>query len=216
MLSIKADKREIIGKKVSKLRKEGFVPAVLYGKKEASVAITVPLKDFERIWKEAGESTVIEITGLGDEKEALIHDVDVEPVYGSIRHVDFYAIEKGKKVRVAVPLSFIGVAPAEKELGGTLVKVLHELEIESLPKDLPQEIEVDISSLIDFETQIHAKDIKLPERVILMADAEEVVALVQEAKEEEEEPEEAPDLDSIEVEEKGKKEEEIPEEEEKE
>ena len=158
--------------------------------------------------KEAGESTVVVLSGIGNTKEALIHDVDVDPITGEPRHADFYIIEKGKAVVVRVPLEFEGSAPAIKELGGTLVKTLHEIEIEALPANLPHNIVVDISSLIDFDSQILAQDIKLPDGVTLVTALTEVVALASEAKEEEEETEETatPDLESIEVEKKGKEE----------
>ena len=104
-----------------------------------------------------------------------------------------------------VPLEFIGAAPAEKELGGTFITVLHELEIEAMPRDLPHNLTADISGLTDFNTQLHAKDITLPEGVELMTDSDEVIALVEEAKEEViEEEVTAPDMEAIEVEQKGK------------
>ena len=152
--------------------------------------------------KEAGESSVIELDGVGDAKEALIHEVDFHPVSGDLRHADFYIIEKGKKVTVKIPLEFIGESPAVKELNGMLVKVMHELEIEVLPKDLPQLIEVNISKLKAFESRILVSDISLPSEAIALAPADEVIALVSEAVEEIEEETEAPDLSEIEVEKK--------------
>ncbi len=125
---------------------------------------------------------------------------------GEPRHADFYVIEKGKKVTVKIPLEFMGVAPAVKELSGILVKVLHEIEIEVPPKDLPKHIEVDVEGLVDFGSNILAKDISIPESAELITNEDDTVALVNEAKEEEVEEAEA-SLDDIEVEEKGKKEE---------
>lgn len=209
MLELKVEKREQLGKAAKGLLKEHKLPAVFYGPKEETTSISVPLKSFLNVWKEAGESTVVQLSGIGDPKEVLIHDVDVDPVSGDPRHADFYVMEKGKKVTVNVPLEFMGEAPAVKELGGMLVKVLHELEIEALPKDLPHNISVDVSVLKDFDSQVQVKDLVLPEGVGATAEPEEVVVLAAEAKEEEEEvPAEAPDLESIEVEQKGKKEEE--------
>lgn len=204
MLTLNAENRTELGKK---FKKEGKIPAVLYGKKEDTIHITLDQKEFEKIWKEAGESTVVTVKGLGEDKEILIHDIDFEPVYGGIRHVDLYAIEKGKKVQVNVPLDFIGEAPAEK-VGGVLNRVLHELEIEALAKDLPHDIKIDITVLTDIGSSIHAKDVVLPAGVELITAPEEAVISVSEAKEEEEEPVETPDLENIEVEQKGKGEEE--------
>ena len=209
MLELAIEKRETCGTKaLVKLRASGSMPAVLYGWQEETTPITVSQHDFKNVLKEAGESTVVVLSGIGNTKEALIHDVDVDPITGEPRHADFYIIEKGKAVVVRVPLEFEGSAPAIKELGGTLVKTLHEIEIEALPANLPHNIVVDISSLIDFDSQILAQDIKLPDGVTLVTALTEVVALASEAKEEEEETEETatPDLESIEVEKKGKEE----------
>ncbi len=206
MLKLKVSKRES-SEKTEEVRAAGLIPAVLYGPKEAPQSIKVVVSEFEKAFRDAGESTIVTLEIDGTEHETLIHDVDFHPVKGSVQHIDFYVVEKGKKVTVNVPLEFTGVAPAEKTLGGTLIKVMHEVEIEAMPKDLPHEIEVDISTLVDFESQIHASDIKLPSGVELVTDAEEVVALVQEAKEESDEPVAAVDISSIEVEKKGKKEE---------
>lgn len=190
------------------LRGGNEMPAVFYGPKEKSTPIAINIDMFKKLWKDAGESTVIELKGDGIEKEVLIYEVDVHPVTGELRHADFYVMEKGKKVTVKVPLEFVGVSGAVKELGGVLLKVLHEVEIEVLPKDLPQHIEVDIEALENFESQILAKDISIPEGAILITDGDDAIALVNEAKEEEEEePEVASTIDDIEVEQKGKKEE---------
>ena len=203
MLKLNTEKREG-GKTVA----DAKIPAVFYGPKAESTPVWVNEIDFLKVWKEAGESTVVTLTLDGVDHDTLIHEVDREPVKGKIRHVDFYVLEKGKKVEIAIPLEFIGVSEAVKTLGGTLVKVLHEVEIEAMPKDLPHTLEVDISSLVDFQSQVHAKDIKLPSGVTLKTDEEEVVALVMEAKEEEVEAPAEIDMSAIEVtDQKGKKEE---------
>jgi large subunit ribosomal protein L25 len=163
---------------VKELRRTGKVPAVVYGRSEESTPITVDRKVFEKLFHEAGESTVITLKGLGAIKEALINEVALHPVSGAPMHVDFYAIEKGQTVTVSVPLEFEGVSPAVKDLGGVLVKVMHELEIECEPKDLPQQIIVDISKLKTFDDQITVKDLSLPASAKLSIDPDEVVALV--------------------------------------
>lgn len=209
MLQLAVEKREAHRKAAARLRKDGKIPAVFYGPKEETTSISISARDFIKIWHEAGESAVIELSGIGDKKEALIHDVSVDVVSEKPLHVDFYVIEKGKKIQVRVPLEFEGVAPAIKDHGAILVKVIHELEIEVLPKDLPKALAVDTSTLTDLDSQIHVRDIKLPSGVETLVSLDEVVALVALAKEEEEIiTEEAPDLDAIEVEKKGKQEEE--------
>ena len=207
MLKLKATKRDL-ALKPDDIRAEGKIPAVFYGPKQESQAITIIYSEFEKTFKEAGESSVVILDVDGTEYETLIHDVSVHSVKGQVLHVDFYVIEKGKKVQVNIPLEFVGVSPAEKTLGGALVKVMYEIEIEAMPKDLPQSIEVSIDSLVDFDSQIHASDIKLPTGAELVTNPEEVIALVQEPKEEEAEETPEVDISSIEVEKKGRKEEE--------
>lgn len=191
------------------LRGKGVLPAVIYGRKEESTPIALSRKDFEKVFRAAGESTVITLKGLGEEKDALINDVDFDPVTGEALHADFYAIEKGQTVTVAVPLEFDGVSPAVKDLGGILVKVMHELEMEVLPKDLPHAIHVDISALTALDSQIKVADLKLPASANISVDLDEVVAMISVAQEEPEEPAAPADLSAIEIsEERGKKEEE--------
>ena len=208
MLTLKAEIRNKTDK-LDQIRKAGKVPAVFYGKKEASTAISIPKIDFLKIWKEAGESSVITLETPKGIKESLIQDVDLDPITGVPRHADFYVFEKGHKVEVELPLEFTGIAPAVKDLGGMFVKILHELKVEAMPKDLPHNIEADISSLADFGDQILAKDITLPAGVELRENPEEVVALVSAPREEKEEVAEPLDLSEIEVEKKGKEEEPI-------
>lgn len=189
------------------LARKGFIPAVFYGPKEKSTPISIPLIDFKKVWKQAGESSVVVLKGDGVDVEALIQDIDLHPITGIPRHADFYAVEKDKKVKVEVSIEFIGLAPAVKDFGGTLVKVLHGLEIEALPRDLPHSVQVDVSSLVTMDSTIVAKDIKLPAGVELITKPEDVVASIAEPMKEIEEA--APvDLAAIEVEKKGKVEEE--------
>jgi large subunit ribosomal protein L25 len=207
MISLKAEARDK-ATKLDSLRKSGKIPAVFYGKKEQSTPISIGMVDFLKVWKHAGESSVVTLETPDGEKESLIHDIDFDPVKGTPRHADFYVFEKGHKVEVEVPLEFEGVSPAVKDLGGTLVKVVYALKIEAMPKDLPHNLVVDISSLATFENQILAKDITLPSGVELKENPEEVVALVSAPREEKEEEVVAPDLTSIELSvEKGKDEE---------
>ena len=194
--------------KASTLRKQGILPGVIYGREEESTPIAIDRKTFEKVYKAAGESSVLKLTGLGEDKEALIHEVEFDAVSGEPLHADFYAIAKGQSVTVSVPLEFDGVSPAVKEKGGILVKVMHELEIEVPPKDLPHAIHVDISKLVELEDQILVKDLVIPATAKLSIETDEVVALIEVAKDEP--VEETPmDLSAIETSvERGKKEEE--------
>jgi large subunit ribosomal protein L25 len=202
MFKLKVEKRDL-KESLNKIRQSGGVPAVFYGPKDPSTPIKVSLVDFKKALKTAGESTVVSLEGNGVDADVLIHDIDLDPVTDIPIHVDFYAIEKGKKLSVDVPLEFVGVAPAVKDLGAVLVKVVHDLEIEALPKDLPHKIEVDISALVNFDSVLTAGDIKLPAGVTLKVKADEVIASVYEPKEEVVDSTPV-DLSAIEVEKKGK------------
>lgn len=207
MQSITVTKREATGKRGKRLLNDGLMPAVVYGPKQEAVSIALSGRDFEKVLRTAGESSVIELSGLGSTLQVLIHEVDRDPVTNVPRHADFYAIEKGAKVEVAVPLTFIGESPAVKA-GANLVKVMHELEIEAAPADLPHDIAVDISVLAEVGAQLLVSDLVIPARVEVKAEADQVVALIQEVSVEEEAPVAAVDMGAIEVEKKGKEEEE--------
>lgn len=190
------------------LRESGKIPAVYYGKKTESTPISLSRNDFISAWHKEGESGVVTIKTAKGTVDALIKDVDLDPISDIVRHVDFYVFEKGKKIEVDVPLEFIGVSPAVKDLSGNLVKALHEIKISADPTNIPHEISVDISTLVDFDSKIVASDLKLPSGVTLVENPEEVVAAIARPREEKEEDSAPVDLSSIEVEKKGKKEEE--------
>ncbi len=199
MLELQTENREVFGKKLESFRKQGKLPAVLYGPKEKSRPLFVSLKDFKKLWKEAGESTVIQlilddkskparndsVVAKSGRKEVLIQEVAIDPVKDEPVHVDFYAVQMDKPIEAAIALEFSGISPAVKNLGGVLVKVMHNVEVEALPKNLPHELVVDISKLENFSDKISAKDIDLPEGVKLISNPEEAVVLVEEPKEEE-------------------------------
>ena len=206
-IEIKAEKRTQLGK-LESIREAGFLPAVFYGHKKESTPIQIKKSEFLKAWRQAGESTVVKLITKEGEVEALIHDVDRDPVTDEPRHADFYVFEKGHKVEIAVPLEFVGISPAVKDFGGVLMKVLHEVKIKAEPSKLPHALEVDISSLLEIGHQISVGDIKLPAGVELIENPEEMVVNVVAPKEEKEEELAPADLTSIEVEKKGKQEEE--------
>ncbi len=206
MITLSATKRDAFPS-VEAARKAGSLPAVFYGSHKASTSIFVPKAAFDKTLKEAGESTLIVLDVAGEKVTALIHDVQFDPVTDQVIHVDFYAVDANEKVEVGVHLVFEGVSEAVKSLGGTLVKVAHELEVECLPKDLPHEIVVDISKLATLDSVITVSDLVLPSGVVAKADAEEVIASIAVGKEEDlSAPVATLDVDAIEVEKKGKKE----------
>jgi len=193
-------------KKLSAIRAEGFVPGVYYGHKEVATPCVFPMIAFKKAWKVAGESTVVTLEMPKGNVSVLIHEVQVDPVKGQPIHVDFYALEKGQEVTVNIPLEFTGVSVAVKDLGGALVKVLHEVEVKGQPENLPHNFVIDISPLVTLDSQILADSIVLPKGITLVTGAGDVVAAIAVAKEEVEAP--VMDIASIEVEKKGKKEEE--------
>ena len=199
MESIVALKRDILGKKTRNLRKRGFLPAVVYGGGKSAQPITIKESEFLKLWKSAGESTIIELDIGKEKKNVLIHEVDIDPIKDNPIHVDFYTVDMAKKIHVDVALEFIGESDAVKA-GGILVKVLHAIKVEALPNDLPHSISVDISQLKIAGDSIIVDAVKIPKGVKILDNPEETVAMVEALRAEEEvKVEEAPSLESIEV-----------------
>jgi large subunit ribosomal protein L25 len=208
MFVIKAKKREA-GGKLDILRKSGEIPAVFYGAGKDTTSISISTAQFKKIWREAGESSAVKIKVGDKDIDALIHEVQVDRVTDEPIHADFLAIDLKKKIRVKVPLVFDGVSNAVKSGIGNLVKVLYEVEIEALPIELPHNLIVNISKLETLKDQIFISDLKLPTGVVVINNPGDVVASIIEQVEEKEEVVAPPvDLSAIEVEKKGKKEEE--------
>jgi len=213
MTQLNAQKRDILGKRVRTLRAKGILPGVVYGGKDGAHSISLEAKDFLKVWKSAGESTLVDLVVEGEGKRSvLIHDVEYDPIKGMPIHVDFYEARADKPIRVHAPVVFIGEADAVKVLGGVFVKVVYELEVEALPKNLPHEITVDISKLKTFDDSVVIGDITLGGGASIVGDAGAVIAKVMAPRSEEElaglETKEEVSLDEIEVAPKGKKEEE--------
>ena len=206
MLVLNAKRRDILGKKVKSLRVIGLIPAVVYGHGAKNTPLAIKSAEFIKVWKKAGESTLLELDIDGEKNNVLISDVQIDPLLDQPLHADFHAVRMDEKIRARVPIEFIGESPAVRNLGAVLVKVMHDIEVEALPANLPGEIAVDISSLNNFEDRIFVKDIKIDGAVELLASSDDVVVLIAESKKEEEVVAEAPGIESIEVAEKGKKE----------
>ena len=209
MLNLKAENRDIFGKKLKDSRKEGKIPGVVYGKGRESKSVSILLKEFLKVFKESGESEVIELEMNSGKENVLIYNVQKDPVKSVPIHADFLVVDMNKPIHASIPLEFEGVSEVIKLKGGVLVKVIHELGVEALPKDMPHALKVNISKLKTFEDKILVSDIKLPEGVKIDAKNEEVIALAEEPREEakEEKPTEI-DFEKIAVEERGKKKEE--------
>ena len=175
MLTLSAKIRQIAGKKTKDLRKKGILPAVLYGPEKETVSLEIDTKEFDKIYQEAGESSLVSVDVAGKKIPVLIHDIQRD-YNDKIIHVDLYQAPLETKIEATVPLVFEGESEAIKELGGTLVKVMHELEVKAKPADLPKEIKVDISLLKTFDDVIAVKDLKVPEGVEILKDPEETIA----------------------------------------
>lgn len=186
MTELKAKPRTELGRKVSRLRKAGFLPAVLYGEGVASQPISISFKEFEKVYKEAGESTIVELEVDGKLYNVLIHDLAHDPIKGNPTHADFYAVRMDKEISVTVPIVFIGESPAVKNEAGILVKVAQELEVEAFPQDLPHELTIDISNLQTLESKLFVKDIILSKGVKVLAEPEDVIVVVETPRSEEE------------------------------
>ena len=179
--------RTELGKKVNALRRAGFLPAVIYGEKVPSQPVSVPYADFMKVFREAGESTIFKLKIDGKkEHDVLIYDIKFDPLKGVPQHVDFYAVPEHRAIRHKVPFEFAGEAPAVKNFGGILIKVMHEIEVEALPKDLPHAIEVDLSSLSDLEAKLHVRELVAPKGVEFHGRMDDVVVLIETPRSEEE------------------------------
>jgi large subunit ribosomal protein L25 len=182
-LKISAKIRKEKGKKLKTLRKKGVLPAVLYGPKIKNLNLEIEAKEFEKILEKAGESSLISLEVKGEKVKdkkflVLIHDVQRDPLTQKPIHVDFYQPPLKEKIEAKVPIIFEGEAPAVKELGGTLVKNVSEIEVRATPQNLPREIKVDISNLKTFEDAILVSDLKLPKGVEIKRARDEVIARV--------------------------------------
>jgi large subunit ribosomal protein L25 len=184
---IKANSRDIYGKKLASNRKNGQVPGVVYGNQKENQSVFVDGHDFTRAFMHAGHSTIVELKVEGGASEnVLIHDIDSDPITNEIRHVDFYRVNMNKAIRTEVPLHFVGEAPAVFQQEGSLFKNIEEVEVETLPANLPPQIDVDISGLDDFTKTIHVSDLKVGEGVEILTDMEQLVCKVEPPRSEEE------------------------------
>lgn len=186
MHQLKAQPRQEKGKKVKHLREKGLIPAVLYGQGMESWPIAVPYADFERAYREAGESSLVTLELDDKPYNVLIHDISRDPIKDKPIHADFYAVRMDREIRVSVPLAFVGESPAVENENGILIKVVQELEVEALPQNLPHELRADLSQLVALESRLMVADIPVPPGVHILAEPEEVVAIVEAPRSEEE------------------------------
>ncbi|HSM26023.1 MAG TPA: 50S ribosomal protein L25 [Anaerolineaceae bacterium] len=213
---LNAEPRTVTGKQVRQLRREGKLPAVIYGSKIDSKAITLDLRGASKILSGATSSSLVTIVLDGKEYPSLVREKQIDFILGTLKHVDFLAVSLKDKIKASVSIVFEGEAPAVKEFNAILSSGLSQIEIEAYPQDLPESFTVDISVLVNLGDSILVKDINVPENVEILSDPEELVlfasSMKAEAEEEEEEEivgeDELEEIGEPEVIEKGKKEEE--------
>lgn len=188
MASLTAKKRE--GESNNALREQGEVPAVIYGPERKDAVVKVNEKELRRVYHEAGTSSLIDFELDGEKNKVLIYEIQKHPVSGDPLHVDFYQPPLEERFEVEVPLEFIGESNAVENLNGTLVRDVTRVKVETLPQEIPDKIEVDISSLEEFSDDIQIKDLETPEGVEILEDSEIIIASVVPPKDVEEELEE--------------------------
>lgn len=170
------------------MRRKGQIPAELYGHGISNLHLSVNSKEFAKLYKEAGENTVINVKVDGSVKPVLIHDVQFNPLTEEIRAIDFYEVRMDEETRIPVPLEFVGVPPAVSDLHGVLIKAMDEIEVEALPGDIPSEIKIDLSKLTELNQSIYVKDLAVTGKFKFTVDPETVVLTVSEPAPEEEVP----------------------------
>lgn len=213
MISLNAKIRTETGKNTEKLRRSGRLPAVTYGHGIKNLLLDVDYKDFCKVYKETGESSLVElnIDGKKEKRPVLIHELQKDPVTDEFIHVDFFQASLTEEVEVEVALAFEGTPPAVRDLGGILIKNISELKIKALAQNLPHEIKVSIDGLKNFGDRILVKDLVIPKDVKVLLKPDEIIVSVSEPADVEEELAEEikEDVEGVEKVEKEKKEEEV-------
>ncbi len=187
---LSAESRTVLGKKVKKLRREGILPANVYGKGLESKSIQVALSDFQKVYKEAGDTGLIDLTFDGKTKPVLVKSMHKNYAINEPLHVDFYQVNLKVKVKAVVPVLLIGEAQAVTDKVGLLLQNLNEVEVEALPDKLPENVEVSVEHLAAIGDQVTVADLKVSDEITILTDSTQTIARVNELVVEEPEPEE--------------------------
>lgn len=183
---LKAEKRTLEGRKVKTLRKKGILPGNIYGNKIKSQSVQVDLKEFQKTFKDIGETGLLTLNVGSEEKPVLIHNLQLNPKTDEPVHVDFLQVDLKEKVEAEIPVELMGESPAEKQAIGTVVQYINQIKVEALPADLPEKFEVDISLLAEVDQSILIKDLKFDRtKVEIKMDQGEIVAKVEPPQKEE-------------------------------
>jgi len=181
-ITLKAKSRKLVGRKVKLLRKEGILPANIYGKKIKSESIQISLKEFLDVYKKVGDTGILYI----NERPVLVANIQKNPVSDMLLHIDFHQVDLKEKVEAKVPVELIGESPAEKQAIGTVVQYLNEIEVEALPTDLPEKFQIDISKLSEVDQMVHVKDLPFDKsKIEVKTDLDEILVKVEPPQKEE-------------------------------
>lgn len=186
---LKAEKRTVVGKKVKKLRREGLLPANVYGKNLESVALQVKVADFEKIYKEVGATGLIDLEFDGKAKPVLVKSLQMNFQYHTPLHADFYQVNMKEKIKAMIPVVLAGEAQAVTDKAGMLLQTLNEVEVEALPEKLPENIEISVEHLAAVGDGITVADLKAPEGVVILTEEGQSIAKIAELVVAEPEPE---------------------------
>lgn len=211
-LTLKAELRKVQGRKVKVLRREGVLPANIYGKDVKSQAVQVSLNDFEKVFKKTGETGLIELVVEGKKRSVLIHNTQVDPVTDRYIHADFLQVNLKQKVTAQVPIELSGEAPAEKDGLGTVVQYIDGIEVEALPTELPDKFSVGLTKLTEVDGAIYVKNLEVDKKkVVIKNEPDQIIVKVVPLRKEEEvappkvEEEEGEEVSEEEVAEEGEK-----------
>lgn len=178
-VALKAEKRTVLGRKVKTLRRQGLIPAHVFGHKVKTEHVQVAASEFLKVFEKTGETGIIGLAVDSQKKPVLVKNVQVHPVTDAPLHIDFYQVNLSEKVKVNVPIEIVGEAPAVHKKIGVLLTPVSEVEVEALPADLPENIQVDVSALVEVGNEIKVKDLKIDRlKIEVHADEEIVIAQI--------------------------------------
>lgn len=183
-IELSAATRDILGKKVRFLRRQGLTPANLYGRNIKSIALQVDTTQLKHTLAKAGKSSLValKVDSAKRPKMVIIRDIQREPLTGGLLHVDLFEIKMEERIKIEVSLLFVGEAPAIRDRGGILVQNMNSVEVECLPANMPHNIEVDLSVLTELDQAVHVKDLSVDEGVTILTDPEQSIVQIARSK----------------------------------
>jgi large subunit ribosomal protein L25 len=177
-MELKADKRDTTGKATRRLRREGKLPAVVYGQR-AATSVEMETLDFERVYARSGKTQLIDlIVDSGRPSKVLVKEVQISPRYNTLLHVDFHQVSLRERLQVEVPVSVTGEAEPVRAGEADVLQVLHSVRVECVPTKIPEVVEVDISGLAEVDDAVRLSDLQLPEGVSVVGDPDEVIVKI--------------------------------------